>query len=98
VSTRARHVKITLPTLRFASWGGDHEPATEHEEVRGDQEGAPAWERWEVECMGRMIHKAEADWKRSREFAASGPRPREQGGCHEQRYRGSRSSDLESGR
>ena len=38
--------------------------------MRGDQEGAPAWERRKVERMGRMIHNAEADWKRSPQFAA----------------------------
>ncbi len=30
----------------------------------------PLGERQKVERLGRMIHKAEADWKRSPEFAA----------------------------
>ncbi len=58
----------------------------------------PLGECRKVERMGRTIHEAEAEWKRSPEFAAQWARPREQGRCHEQRYRGSSSSDLESGR
>ncbi len=49
----------------------------------------PLRERRKVERMGRMIHKAAAERKRSPEFAAKVGRVRD---------RGSHSSDLESGR
>ncbi len=57
----------------------------------------PLGQRRKVERMGR-IRKAAAERKRSPEFAAQWAEAERTSGCHEQRYRGSHSSDLESGR
>jgi len=55
----------------------------------------PLAERRKVERMGR---KGAAERKRSPEFAAQWAEAERTSGCHEQRYRGSHSRDLQSGR